>query len=104
MVNRGEVWWLETEDDKRRPVVVLSRNTVIPHVYDVLAVPLTTRIRGNSAEVVLEQEDGLPHRCAAQLDQLGAVPKALLTTRICELRITRMREICSALATATGCR
>ena len=51
---RGEVWWCETAEIGRRPVVVLSRDAAIPRLRRALVAPCTTTIRGLASEVVLE--------------------------------------------------
>jgi mRNA interferase MazF len=51
---RAEVSWWELADVGRRPVVVLSRDVVIPLHRRVLVAPCTTTIRGLVSEVVLD--------------------------------------------------
>ena len=50
---RGEVWWCEMAEIGRRPVVVLSRDAVIPRHRRALVAPCTTTIRGLVSEVGL---------------------------------------------------
>jgi mRNA interferase MazF len=69
-----------------------------------VVVALVTRtIRGIGTEVELGPEDGMPVACAVSLDNLGTVPKALLTATITRLDAERMDAICRALAQATNC-
>jgi mRNA interferase MazF len=101
---RGEVWWCETVDTGRRPVVVLSRNAVIPRHRRALVAPCTTTIRGLLSEVTLEPgDDPIPLRSAVNLDSVESVSLAVLVDRLGRLADTRMREICSALAVAIDC-
>jgi mRNA interferase MazF len=101
---RGEVWWCELEEIGRRPVVVLSRDAVIPRHRRALVAPCTTTIRGLVSEVVLDVgEDPVPRRSAVNLDSVESVSLAVLVTRLGRLRDTRMREICAALAVAVDC-
>jgi mRNA interferase MazF len=102
-VNRGEVWWAEHPDAGRRPFLVLTREAAIPVVNRVIAVPATRTIRGMPTEVELDEDDGMPARCALTFDNVTAVPKALLSERICRLSVERLAEACRALAIATGC-
>lgn len=44
---RAEVWWCELAEIGRRPVVVLSRDVVIPRHRRALVAPCTTTIRGS---------------------------------------------------------
>lgn len=101
---RGEVWWCEMVDIGRRPVVVLSRDAVIPRHRRALVAPCTTTIRGLVSEVVLDPtEDPVPRRSAVNLDSVESVSVSVLVSRLGRLRDTRMREICAALAVAVDC-
>jgi len=101
---RGEVWWCELAEIGRRPVVVLSRDAVIPRHRRALVAPCTTTIRGLVSEVVLEAaDDPVPRRCAVNLDSLESVSVGVLVSRLGRLRDTRMCEICAALAVAVDC-
>lgn len=101
---RGEVWWCEMPEIGRRPVVVLSRDAVIPRHRRALVAPCTTTVRGIVSEVVLDVgEDPVPRRSAVNLDSVESVSVAVLVTRVGRLRDTRMREICAALAVAVDC-
>lgn len=101
---RGEVWWCEMPEIGRRPVVVLSRDAVIPRHRRALIAPCTTTIRGLVSEVVLEPgDDPVPRRSAVNLDSVESVSIAILVARLGRLRDTRMREVCAALAVAVDC-
>ena len=101
---RGEVWWCELPEIGRRPVIVLSRDAVIPRHRRALVAPCTTVIRGLVSEVLLEPaDDPVPRRSAVNLDSVESVSIAILTSRLGRLRDSRMREVCSALAVAVDC-
>lgn len=101
---RGEVWWCELSEVGRRPVVLLSRNSVIPRLHRVLIAPCTTTVRGIVSEVVLEPgEDPVPRRSAVNLDSVEGVSLAVLVERIGRLSDARMRQVCGALAIAVDC-
>jgi len=103
LVNRGDVWWVEDPDSGRRPHLVLTRETAIPVLNAVLAVPATRTVRGIPTEVALGLEHGLPQQCVLSLDNLTLVPKPYFVERICELDAARMEDVCRALGYATGC-
>jgi mRNA interferase MazF len=103
VVNRGEVWWAEHPEAGRRPYLVLTRQAAVPVLTRVLGVPATRTIRGIPTEVVLEEEDGMPERCALTFDNIVTMPKSLLTSRITRLSVDRLEQICRALRAATGC-
>ncbi|MGB3594198.1 MAG: type II toxin-antitoxin system PemK/MazF family toxin [Ornithinimicrobium sp.] len=101
---RGEVWWCELPEIGRRPVVVLSRDAVIPRHRRALVAPCTTRMRGLASEVVLEpDQDPVPLRSALNLDSIESVSVAVLVQRLGRLADSRMREVCAALAVAVDC-
>ena len=101
---RGEVWWCEMAEIGRRPVVILSRDAVIPRHRRALVAPCTTTVRGLASEVVLEPgDDPVPRRSAVNLDSVESVSIALLVDRVGRLPDARMRDICSALNTAVDC-
>jgi mRNA interferase MazF len=102
-VRRGEVWWVEDPDAGRRPHLVLTRDTAIPILSQLISVPATRRVRGLPTEVELGPVDGMPDVCALSLDNATLVPKAYFRERICVLGPERMRDVCRALAIATGC-
>ncbi len=101
---RGEVWWCEMPEIGRRPVVVLSRDAVIPRHRRALVAPCTTTLRSLVSEVLLEPgEDPVPRRCAVNLDSVESVSITLLVQRSGRLGEARMRQVCQALATAVDC-
>jgi len=102
-VSRGEVWWYEEPEARRRPYLVLTRDEAIPVVKEVLAVPVTRTIRGIPTEVQLDESDGMPTRCCLTLDNVTLILRALCTERITSLPETRLREVCQALGAATAC-
>ena len=101
---RGEIWWCELPEVGRRPVVVLSRDAVIPRLRRALVGPCTTTIRGIPSEVLLEPPaDPVPGRSAVNLDSLESVSVGTLVQRVGRLSGDRMRQICAALAVAVDC-
>lgn len=53
--------------DKRRPVVVLTRDSAIAYLSSVTVAPITSTIRGVPSEVVLDEKDGMKAPCAVNL-------------------------------------
>lgn len=88
----------------RRPVIVLSRDAVIPRHRRALVAPCTTTIRGLPSEVLLEPgDDPVPLRSAVNLDSIESVSIAILVERLGRVAEARMREVCAALAIAVDC-
>jgi mRNA interferase MazF len=102
-MRRGEVWWHEPPDDKRRPVLILTRTEAIEPLNKLVVAPATGTIRGLSTEVPVGPQDGMPRESAISLDNTTLVRKALLTERITTLSPARMDEVCKALDYVTNC-
>ncbi len=97
-MRRGEVWWAELDPPVgRRPVVLVSREEAYRIREWVTVAPVSTRLRGIRTEVELGPEDGLPRRCAANLDSLITIRKALLRRRITRLSAAKIHEINDAI-------
>ncbi len=103
MVNRGEIWWAEHPDTGRRPFLVLTRQAAIPVLDRVLAVPTTRTIRDIPTELLLDEDDGMPERCALSFDNITTMPKALFSERITKLPVEKLEAVCRALSAATAC-
>ena len=102
-MRRGEVWWAELPPPGgRRPVVLLSRDEAYPVRELVTVAPITSRVRRIPSEVSLWRADGLPRRCAANLDALATIPKRLLTSRLAVLPPARRAAVDRALRFALG--
>ena len=96
-MRRGEVRWYKfTKPDKRRPAVILTRNSAIDDLGEVTAAPIT-RTRRNGPSEVLTQADGLPEDCAVNLHHIQTVSKAKLSGLITILGDDRMKAIRTAL-------
>lgn len=103
IIRRGEIrWYRFTRPDKKRPVLVLTRDSVIDVLGDVTVAPITTTIRDIPTEVVIGRSEGLPRDCAINLDHVQTVPKARLGSVVATLDAGRLREVRSALLFALG--
>ena len=64
MIKRGEVrWYRFSRPDKKRPVLILTRDSALEFLGEVTVAPVTSTIRDIPTEVVLRAEDGMPHEC-----------------------------------------
>jgi mRNA interferase MazF len=89
--------------DKKRPVVVLTRDSAISYLSTVSVAPITSTIRGVPSEVVLGEEDGMKAACAVNLHNTITVSQDRLGKRVARLHGLRMKEICAALRFSLGC-
>lgn len=99
---QGEIWWAEAED-KRRPVLVVTRDAAIPVLRQIIVAPVTRTVRDIPTEVALGPDEGLPVACVASFDNLQPIRTALLTERIGRLRSDQVGQICRAIAALTDC-
>jgi mRNA interferase MazF len=97
-VKRGDIYWCDL--DKKRPVVILTRDALIPHLSNLSVAPLTTRVRGISSQVILETFDGISERSAITMDNIQTIPKESLNGFVASLSRTRLREIQRAVTFA----
>ena len=71
-MGRGEIrWYTFAAPDKRRPVLLLARESVVDTLNEIIVVPATRTVRGISTEVVLTPDDGLPAVCALNFDHVS---------------------------------
>jgi mRNA interferase MazF len=71
--------------DKTRPVLVLTRELVRPHLSRVTVAPITSTIRGLSTEIRLGTANGLAHKCVVSCDNIVTVPKSALGRQVGQL-------------------
>ena len=104
-MRRGEVRWYRFEaPDKRRPVLILTRDSALDFLGEVTVAPVTTRIREIPSEVRLTTTDGMPLDCAVNLDHVQTVARARIGAVITTVGAPRMAEVRAALLFAFGFR
>ncbi|MGH2719461.1 MAG: type II toxin-antitoxin system PemK/MazF family toxin [Actinomycetota bacterium] len=103
MVAQGELWLLETPNDKSRPVLVVSRNEAIPVLNNIVVAPVTSTARTIPTCIPVGPSEGIDHESVATFDNMAAVPKRLLTLRLGELGPAGRHAICSALRALADC-
>ncbi len=102
-VNRGEIWQFGfPAPDRRRPVLVLTRQEIIGHLNSVTVAPITTTIRGIPSEVAIGTESGLKTTSAINLDNLASVPKKGLRAFVGTVSPEVFTQVREALLFALG--
>lgn len=103
-LERGEVRLVRfPAPDKERPVVILTRASVLEYLGSVTVAPITSTIRNVPSQVRLEVEDGMKNPCAANAHNLQTVRNDLIGRRVGRLSEARMHELCAAVAFSLGC-
>jgi len=104
-VRRGEIrWYTFAAPDKRRPVLLLTRTSVIDTLNEIIVVPATRTIRGLATELLLSNADGMPETCALNFDHITLAQRGRLGAIITELPPARWPEVEQALLVACGFR
>ncbi|MBW1699885.1 MAG: type II toxin-antitoxin system PemK/MazF family toxin [Deltaproteobacteria bacterium] len=101
-MKHGEIRWYRFEKpDKKRPVLILTRDSVLEYLGEVTVAPITSTIRNIPSEVFLSKADGMPLDCAVNCDHLQTVSKGKIGALITSLNPSKMaavgRAICFAL-------
>lgn len=100
-LGHGQLWWADL--DKVRPVLVLTRASIAPHLTRVVVAPVTTVARGIPTEVALGRGEGVAEGSVANFDNLQLVPVTLLLARAGHVSPDRWHECCRAAAYMMGC-
>ena len=95
-MKRGEVRWYKfKEPDKMRPVLILTRDSILEYLGEVTVVPVTSTIREIPSEVFLSEQDGMPRDCAVNCDHIQTVAKGKvggLITTLNNEKLTNVRD------------
>ena len=95
---QGDVrWHTFKEPDKRRPVLILINNELIPKLTQITVAQITTTIRGNDSEVLLDESDGMFGECSINLTNIQTIPKDKISGYITHLSKERMQEVFQAI-------
>jgi mRNA interferase MazF len=103
VVAQAELWLMETPNQKRRPVLIVSRDEVIPVLNNIVVAPVTSTVREIPTCIPVGPDEGIDHESVASFDNLAAVPKPVLTTRLGQLGVAGRRQICEALDAVANC-
>jgi mRNA interferase MazF len=102
-MKRGDVrWYRFAKPDKRRPVVILTRDSALEFLGEVTVAPVTSTIRDIPTEVFLGRGDGMPTDCAVNLDHVQTVSKTKIGPLIATLSVRKLAEIRQGLLFALG--
>ena len=100
-MRRGEVWWAELPPPVgARPVVILTRDSVLTSIGAVVVTIVTRTVRQLPTEVVLGRRQGLPVRCVANLDNVLTVPRHRLKRQMGACDADKVTELNEAIKRA----
>ena len=102
-MNQGDIYWYTCRvPDKRRPVLIMTRQSALRYLSSVTVVPITSTVRGIPTEVRLTPDDGVLQECAVNCDNLQTVTKAQLGPFITHLSAEKLQFVRAAIAFALG--
>ena len=97
-MKHGEIRWYKfTRPDKKRPVLVLTRDSVLQYLGEVTIAPITSTVRDIPSEVFLSKTDGMPLDCAVNCDHLQTVSKGKIGSLITSLPPVKMTDVGRAI-------
>jgi len=97
-MKRGEIRWYKFKaPDKKRPVLILTRNSILEYLGEVTVAPVTSTIREIPSEVLLAKSDGMPRECAINFDHIQTVSKNKVGSLISVLSPERLKEVREAI-------
>ena len=97
-MKRGEVRWYKFKSpDKKRPVVILTRNSILEYLGEVTVAPVTSTIRDIPSEVLLTRDDGMQTNCAINCDHIQTVSKSKIGPAITTLSQDKLKQLGKAV-------
>jgi mRNA interferase MazF len=100
-MKRGEIRWYKFKaPDKKRPVLILTRDSILEYLGEVTVVPITSTIREIPSEVFLSKDDDMPRDCAINFDHIQTVSKAKIGPLITTLSPRKLQEVREAVSFA----
>ncbi len=100
-MKRGEIRWVRFQSpDKKRPVLILTRDSIIDYLGEVTVAPITSTIRDIPSEMPLSKQDGMPRECAVNCDHIQTVAKGKVGSLITSLSVEKMVSVNRAIAFA----
>ena len=97
-MKHGDIRWNKfVRPNKRRPVLILTRDSVLEYLNEVTIAPITSTVRNIPSEVFLTKADGMLRDCAVNCDHLQTVPKGKIGPLITSLLPAKMVDVGQAI-------
>ncbi len=97
-MKRGEIRWYKFKaPDKRRPVLILTRDSALKYLGEVTVAPITSTVRDIPSEVFLSKQDGMTKDCAINFDHIQTVSKGKIGSLITTLSPDRLEQVSEAI-------
>ena len=100
-MKRGEIRWYKfAHPDKKRPVLILTRDSILEYLNEVTVAPVTSTVRNIPSEVFLSKQDGMRSNCAVNCDHVQTVANGKIGSLVTVLSLKKMQEVRKAIAFA----
>lgn len=97
-MKRGEIRWYKFKaPDKKRPVLILTRDSILEYLGEVSVAPVTSTIRDIPSEVLLSKNDGMPKDSVINFDHIQTVSKGKIGSLIATLSPGKMKQVREAI-------
>lgn len=97
-MKRGEIRWYKFKaPDKRRPILILTRDSILEYLGEVTVAPITSTVRDIPSEVFLSKEYGMAKDCAINLDHIQTVSKRRIGSLITILSEDKLELVSEAI-------
>lgn len=97
-MKRGEIRWYKFKaPDKKRPVLILTRDSVLEYLGEVTVAPITSIVRDIPSEVFLSKQDGMAKDCAINFDHIQTVSKGRIGSLITKLSTDKLEQVRNAI-------
>ena len=97
-MKRGEIRWYKFRaPDKKRPILILSRDSILEYLAEVTVAPITTTVRDIPSEVFMSRDQGMPRDCAINFDHIQTVSKGKVGSLITTLSPEKLEQVRQAI-------
>ena len=97
-MKRGEIRWYKFKaPDKRRPVLILTRDSVLEYLGEVTVAPITSTVRDVPSEIFLSKHDGMNKDYAVNFDHIQTVSKGKIGSLMTTLSHDKLKQVREAI-------
>lgn len=97
-MKRGEIRWYKFKAaDKKRPALILTRDSILEYLGEVTVAPITSTVRDIPSEVFLSKQDGMTKDCAINFDHIQTVSKGKIGSLITALSPDKLKQVYEAV-------
>ena len=97
-MKRGEIRWYKFKTpDKKRPILILTRDSILEYLGEVTVAPITSTVRDIPSEIFLSKQDGMAKDCVINSDHIQNVSKGKIGSLITTLSADKLERVSEAI-------